>query len=61
MAVKFVSPYPVLVSSSQDGTVCIWGVKGSKLYRNVCLARFINIQMTENFHEDVSINTLLVH
>lgn len=39
VAVKFVSPYPILVSASQDGTVCIWGVKGGK-YKNekACLA-----------------------
>ena len=29
-------------------------------YRNVCLARFINIEISESFHDDVGVNAAVV-
>ncbi len=26
-ALQFADPYPVLISASQNGTICVWGVR----------------------------------
>jgi len=40
---QFVQEYPLLVSSSVDGTVCLWGTRGSGVkYRYKCIARIIH-------------------
>jgi WD40 repeat protein len=42
-ALKFLSPYPMLVSASMDSSVCIWCVRGCpNKYLNVCVRRFEN-------------------
>lgn len=40
-SLNFLSPYPILISSSMDCTVCVWGVRPcpEKLI-NVCIKRF---------------------
>jgi len=41
---EFMSPYPLLLSSSSDCTVCIWGVRPiTEKLQNICLKRFINL------------------
>jgi WD40 repeat protein len=41
---EFMSPYPILLSSSIDCTVCIWGVRPiAEKLQNICLKRFINL------------------
>lgn len=43
--VQFIEPYPLLVTLSKDGSLCIWGVRGAaKRHLYKCLARFINIE-----------------
>jgi len=43
-AIKFMSPHPVLISTSMDCTICIWAIRPcpTKL-QNVCVRRFENI------------------
>ena len=43
-AMKFLYPYPLLLTASMDCSVCIWGVRPapSKL-RNICLKRYQNL------------------
>ena len=51
-SIQFMSPYPLLASSSLDRTICIWGVRPIPIkYLNVCLRRYRNISW--NFQQDV--------
>jgi len=41
---KFIDPYPLLLVSSCDGAISLWGVRGApKLTRYNCLACFLNV------------------
>ena len=41
--IEFLAPYPLMVTSSMDSTVCIWAVRPAPLnHRYTCLYRFIN-------------------
>ena len=45
--VEFLSPRPLLVSASQDGSVCIWTVKPVPLAKRYhCLHRFMASSLT---------------
>ncbi|OMJ87796.1 hypothetical protein SteCoe_10448 [Stentor coeruleus] len=44
----FVDPYPVLLSSSKDGFICLWNLQNvSQSYKNVCIARFETMSWRE--------------
>jgi WD40 repeat protein len=67
-ALKFLSPYPLLISASLDQTVCIWGVRGDNRnkekqaidhkYVNVCLKVIRN--MSWNFCRDTPCTVLSI-
>eukprot|EP00826_Nyctotherus_ovalis_P030530 TRINITY_DN24371_c0_g1_i1.p1 TRINITY_DN24371_c0_g1~~TRINITY_DN24371_c0_g1_i1.p1 ORF type:complete len:324 (+),score=73.07 TRINITY_DN24371_c0_g1_i1:588-1559(+) len=43
---EFVEPYPCLISSSADGFICVWSVRGDEMGRRYsCLCCFVNLQM----------------
>lgn len=45
-AVRFVEPYPLLVSSGNDGLTCVWGVRGSGK-DCACLCRLFNLRAAD--------------
>lgn len=43
-SLTFMAPFPMLMSSSNDCSVCIWGVRPiQQKFLNVCIQRFKNI------------------
>ena len=45
---EFLDPYPILVSSSTDGYICVWGVRGCDIslkYGSLCC--LVNLQLQE--------------
>ena len=45
LALKFLDPYPSLISSAADGYICLWSVRGDDLSQSYsCLCCFINLQ-----------------
>lgn len=47
--IEFLSPHPLMVTSSMDGKVCIWGLRPVHInYKYICLYMF------ENFSYDFS-------
>jgi len=57
--VKFVEGYPVIVSSGNDGLVCIFGVRGANsktLYQ--CLARIYNFSQHSNENISFSVKSI---
>lgn len=50
--IEFLASYPIMVTSSMDCTVCIWGVRPCPIaYKHVCLYKFTNLSW--NFQKDV--------
>lgn len=42
-AIQFAEPFPIMISSSSDGSICIWGVRPCvELYRYKCIMRILN-------------------
>lgn len=51
LKLKFAEPYPCLISSSADGFICVWSVRGDEMERRyTCLCCLVNLQV----HEAVS-------
>jgi WD40 repeat protein len=49
--IEFLTPYPAMITSSMDSSVCIWGVRPCLItYKHVCIHKFINISL--NFNKD---------
>jgi WD40 repeat protein len=50
LALKFLDPYPTLISSAADDYICIWSVRGDEVSRRYsCLSRFVNLQNATSF------------
>ena len=56
-ALKFLPPYPMLISASLDQTVCIWGVRGGQ-HSNTCLKVIRNSSW--NFCKDMPCTVLSI-
>ena len=49
--IEFLAPYPLMITSSMDCTLCLWGVRPAPIaYKYICLYRFTNISW--NFSKD---------
>ena len=62
-SVKFCKEYPLLVSSSADSTICLWGVRPCRVkYRYICIARLYNSIWNEEGEEKRQmINSILIN
>jgi Prp8 binding protein len=50
--IEFLSPNPLMVTSSMDCTICIWGVRPVSIhYKYICLYRFTNFSW--NYNKDI--------
>lgn len=53
VSLGFGSPFPVLISASLDGTICVWGHKPLKNeQRHSCICRFLNFNYLLDNRED---------
>lgn len=54
ISLKIAEPYPLLISASADGTVCVWPLKACKEYHaniNNCILRILNSVWTKEKEE----------
>ncbi|CDW71705.1 UNKNOWN [Stylonychia lemnae] len=59
--IEFVTPYPIMVTSSLDCTVCIWGVRPCNIaYRYISLYRFENISFNYNKDSKIAVSKILI-
>ena len=57
---KFIEPFPCLISSSADGYICIWSIKRDKTERRYsCLCCFLNLQIQSKSAISLSVQTLI--
>lgn len=43
-AIEFLEPYPLMLTASLDGYVCVWGVRPCPIqYKSICIARLRNV------------------
>ncbi len=48
LTLKFLDPYPALISSSFDGYICLWGVRGCDIQnRYSCICCLVNMQLMD--------------
>lgn len=60
LSLKFLAPYPILVSSSADGYICIWGVRGCHLdHRYSCIAKLMNIFTTDAGYASLNVPAMI--
>ena len=42
-SIEFAEPYPLLISASTDGSICVWGVRPCAIkYRYKAIVRILN-------------------
>lgn len=57
-SLNFVDKYPLLISTGQCGTVCVYAVRGApKSIKNMCLARFVNISFDQFGDRNIGITS----
>jgi hypothetical protein len=57
--IEFLSPYPLMLTSSMDARICIWGVRPCPIaQRYICLHSFINKSFQYNKDVDTAITKI---
>lgn len=61
LTLEFLTPYPLLLSSSMDGAMYLWGVRGAGLkVPGVCLAGFLNVHTEGSDCYSLAVTSALV-